>query len=483
MNTAFASAIELARGVRDGETSARDLLEMYLDRVARFNPAINAVVEELADSARAQADAADAELAASGPRGPLHGVPMTIKEAFDLVGTPSTWGMPALRDNMAETNAVAVERLIAAGAVIFGKTNVPLLLADWQSFNEIHGTCNNPWDLERVPGGSSGGSAAALAAGLTGLELGSDIGASIRNPAHYCGVFGHKPSYGIVPLEGQRYPGSVNDPDIAVAGPMARSAADLALSLDILAGVSGDDAAGWRLELPKPRNTELSDFKVGVMLSDPNCVQDSELTDQLQATIDTLAKAGVKVDDGAKPAIDTTESHRIYLTLLRAATTARLPRAAFEQHLAAAAVRDAEDFSYLAMVDRAAALYHRDWIAANEARGRLRRAWAAFFEDYDLLLCPVAASAAFPHNQEGLRGERTILIDGEPQLDVDQLFWAGLSGVVFLPGTSAPAGLTRSGLPVGLQIVAPYLEDHTGIEFARLMELEIGGFQPPPGYE
>ncbi|MCP5373247.1 MAG: amidase [Hyphomicrobiales bacterium] len=483
MDLAFAPAQELARRVRDRETTARDLLEMYLDRVARLNPAVNAVVELRADAARAEADAADAELAGAGPRGPLHGVPMTVKESFDLAGTPTTWGMPALRDNRPETTALAVQRLQAAGAVVFGKTNVPLMLADWQSFNDIHGTCNNPWDPARGPGGSSGGAAAALAAGLTGLELGSDIGASIRNPAHYCGVYGHKPTYGVVPVEGQRFPGAVTDPDIAVAGPLARAAEDLAVSLDVTAGPGSADAAAWRLDLPRPRKTDLSQFRVGVMLTDPNCDQDSELTDRLQTTVDTLARAGVQVDDRARPPLDTTESHRVYLTLLRAATHSRLPREVFERHREAAAARADDDFSYAAMVDRAASLHHRDWIATNEARGRLRLAWAEFFRDYDLLLCPAAASAAFPHDHEGERADRTILIDGQPRLGVDQLFWAGLPGVVFLPATVAPAGLTRSGLPCGLQIVGPYLEDHTCIEFARLMAGAVGGFQPPPGYD
>jgi amidase len=390
--------------------------------------------------------------------------------------------VPELKDNTASQNSVVVDRLLAAGAVLFGKTNVPLMLGDWQSFNDIYGTTNNPWALERTPGGSSGGAAAALAAGLTGLETGSDIGASIRNPAHYCGVFGHKPTYDIVPLRGQNLPGVVTIPDIAVAGPLARSAGDLDLALGVIAGPDDPDAAAWRLDLPPSPKTALEDFKVGVLLTDPNCVQAGELTDQLQNTVDALARAGVQVDAHALPEIDTNRAHQVYLLLLRAETTARLPQEQFERHRERAAERGPGDASYQAIVDRAASQYHRDWLRVHEERNRMRLRWAAFFEDYDLLLCPTAASAAFPHNHGGERADRTTLIDGSEELTVDQLFWAGLSSVVYLPSTVAPAGLTRSGLPCGLQIVGPYLGDRTCIAFAELMEKQIGGFVPPPGY-
>jgi len=188
---AFAPALSLASKIRRREISALELLEFYLQRVEKYNPSLNAVILIQREKAQQRAKSADTALARGEVWGPLHGVPMTVKERFDWVGSPSTWENPVYKHNYPQRDAVAVERLQAAGAVIFGKTNVPLMLADWQSFNEIYGTTNNPWDLTRVPGGSSGGAAAALAAGLTGLELGSDIGASIRNPAHYCGVFGH----------------------------------------------------------------------------------------------------------------------------------------------------------------------------------------------------------------------------------------------------------------------------------------------------
>ena len=205
-NLAFAPALSLASKIRHKDMSARELLEFYLQRVEHYNPRLNAIIFRQDEKARQRADAADAALARGEVWGPLHGVPMTIKESFDWVGSPSTWGNPVYQHNYPQRDAVAVERLQTAGAIVFGKTNVPLMLVDWQSFNDVYGTTNNPWDLTRVPGGSSGGAAAALAAGLTGLELGGDIGGSIRNPAHYCGVFGHKPTYGIVPSAGSRPP-------------------------------------------------------------------------------------------------------------------------------------------------------------------------------------------------------------------------------------------------------------------------------------
>ena len=230
----FRSATELGRLLRNRKISAVALLEQCLDQFAKHNGVLNAVVVTDIDRAKKAARAADRRLKAGKPIGPFDGVPMTAKESFDWTGTPSTWGDPRSRDNIASSDAVAIARLTGAGAVIYGKTKVPLMLADWQSFNAIYGTTNNPWDITRSPGGSSGGSAVALATGMSALEIGSDIGASIRNPAHYCGVYGHKPTYGIVPYRGHLLPGVVQPGDITVAGPLARSARDLAAMVKIL---------------------------------------------------------------------------------------------------------------------------------------------------------------------------------------------------------------------------------------------------------
>src|SRR5262249_26926150 len=266
---------------------------------------------------------ADRALAKGDVWGPLHGVPMTLKESYDVVGLPTTWGMPEHKNNIATRNALAVDRLLGAGVVLFGKTNVPLLLADWQSYNDIYGTTNNPWDVRLPPGGSSGGAAAALAAGLTGLEAGSDIGSSIRNPAHFCGVFGHKPTYGLCPPRGHALPGRVSYADISVIGPLARSADDLDLPLAAMAGPEGSEA-GVQVKLPAPRKKNLREFKTGVMLDDPNAEVDVSVKDRLQALADFLGRNKAKVSDRAQPDIDTTHFNRVFIAMLRAATSGRL---------------------------------------------------------------------------------------------------------------------------------------------------------------
>lgn len=478
---AFDTATSLAAALRDGSVGSLELLDHYLARVEKFNPRLNALIWTDVEGARERAREADAARAKGESWGPLHGLPMTFKESYDIAGAPTTWGLPEYKDTKAQRHSLAVQRFVDAGAIPFGKTNVPVMLADWQSFNPVYGTTNNPWDLSRTPGGSSGGSAAALAAGLTGLEAGSDIGASIRNPAHYCGVFGHKPTWGICPPRGHALPGVVVPSDISVIGPLARGADDLDLALSIMAGPDEIDGAGWRLELPPPRGESLKDLRIAVMLDHQCAESDGEMLDVLQALVDRLAAEGAKVDDRARPAIDLYRQHEVYVTLLRAATSGRLAPDLFEKHLRDAE-RLADDKSYYAMMARANTMRHRDWHRWNNERGQMRLAWAEFFRDWDVLLCPVGASAAWPHDQAGDRAQRTIVVNGKKVSTTDQMFWAGIGGVVFLPSTAAPAGLTKSGLPVGIQILAPHLHDRTAIHVARLIERTCGGFVPPPGY-
>lgn len=479
---AFASAHDLAARIRSGEIRSREVLELYIERTKRFNPALNAIIATDLDGARAAADAADAAVARGEISGPLHGVPMTFKESYDAAGMVTTWGLEELRDNVAAVDSVPVARLRAAGAVVFGKTNVPVMLADWQSYNPVYGSTNNPWDLSRTPGGSSGGSAAALAAGLTGLEAGSDIGASIRNPAHYCGVYGHKPTWGILPPRGHALPGVVAPADISVIGPLARSAEDLEIALDIMAGPHGLDAACWRLDLPAATQRAPGDFRVAVVLEDQNVDQDTVLTDALQRAIDALAAKGMTVVTGAKPAFDTREAHQLYVRLLRAATSGRVSDAEMERQRALLAEAGEDDESYVVEAARGNTMLHRDWLKLNNRRTQMREEWQALFDDVDLLLCPVASTTAFPHDQEGERVNRKIIVNNKSVPVTDQLFWAGYTGAFHLPSTVAPVGLASDGLPVGLQIVAPHGHDKRAIAFAKMMERELGGFTPPPGY-
>jgi amidase len=480
--TPFRSAKELAAEIRRKKIGCLELLDLYLSRVEKHNSALNAIIVTDVENARKRARAADRALARKQVWGPLHGVPMTIKESYDVVGMPTTWGVPELKDNVPPRNALTVDRLLGAGVVLFGKTNVPIYLADYQSYNAIYGTTNNPWNLSRAPGGSSGGSAAALAAGLTGIDAGSDIGSSIRNPAHYCGVYGHKPTFGIVPPRGQALPGRLAPTDIDVIGPMGRSAEDLEIGLGIMAGPDEIDAVGYRLALPSPRQKALRDFKVAVMLTDPSAEVDAPVQEKVQAVAEFLAKKRAKVSGKARPDIDTSEAQRVYVHLLRAATSGRQTQEEFDKNLQAVRGVSANDASYYARMLRGNTGLHRDWLAANEARHEMRWKWAEFFKEWDLLLCPAAASAAFPHDQQGERWERTIEVNGHRVPTTDQLFWAGYSGMAYLPSTVAPAGFTKSGLPVGVQIIGPQYGDRTCIQMARLLEREYQGFVPPPDY-
>ena len=477
----FRSATSLAAAINKREISAAELLELFLARIDALNPKLNAVIWMAADRARARAKRADEALARGEVWGPLHGVPMTIKESFQWDGSPTTWGMPEWRDNCPVESALVVDRLEKSGVVVFGKTNVPPMLADWQSSNPIYGTTNNPWNVDLIPGGSSGGSAAALAAGLTGCEGGSDIGASIRNPAHYCGVFGLKPSYGLLPSRRHAVPGSYAAADISAVGPMARGAADLDVMLMAMAGPDEIEEACWRAELPVHPAGRLSELRVAAKLDDPNREIDAEYRTCLDRFVASLQAAGAKVAY-AEPSVDTKRLHEIYVLLLRAATSARTPEQDIERWTAQLAKLGREAEPYLDFMVRGNRMSHRDWLILNNERQKLRYAFRDFFRDWDVFLCPAAASAAWPHDQSGERWQRKIQVNGAPVPTTDQLFWAGYSGVVYLPSVVGPAGLTRTGLPVGYQAIADFGHDRTALVFARLVEREIGGFSHPPGF-
>jgi amidase len=478
---AYTTAGELARKIRARETSAREATEMYIDRIERLDGAINAVVVRDFERARAAADAADKALAAGRPTGPLHGVPMTLKESYDIAGLPTTWGIPEMRGNIAASDSEVARRYRNAGAVLLGKTNVPRELADFQSYNDIYGTTNNPWDVTRTPGGSSGGSAAALAAGFVALESGSDIGGSIRNPAHFCGVYGHKPTWNIVPPQGHGLPGMLAPPDLAVVGPLARSAEDLALALGVVAGADPLNAPGWQLNLPKPAKRSLAEYRVAVWPTDERAPVDAEVADRTQQLADRLARLGAKVSDQARPAVDLDLSHETYLYTLYGVVAAGTPEEQFRANVAAVAAMDPNDRSNEAMMARAGVQHHRDWLRYNNIRERIRMAWRAFFDEWDILICPQMATAAFTQDQSPFQG-RTLTVNNEVQAYFRQAFWSGVITVAYLPSTVFPTGPSRAGLPIGLQAVSAEYNDYTCIDFARLLAQELGGFVPPPGY-
>ena len=481
---AFRSATALTAALGRGEIGARELLDHYLDRVERLNPRVNAVVTLDVEGARRAADTADTSRARGGTLGPLHGLPMTVKDTLETAGVRTTAGAPILAGYVPERDATAVARLRAAGAVIFGKTNTPAFAADAQTSNPVFGTTRNPWDASRAAGGSSGGSAVAVAAGFAAAELGSDIGGSIRNPAHYCGVYGHKPTHGIVPLRGHipGLPGSLAETDLAVVGPLARSADDLTLLMDVVAGPDESRATAWSLALPPPRRRALRDFRVAAWLDDAFCPIDDEVRAHLEAAVAAVRATGARVDDRARPVPDLGAAFRCYERLLLPIVAAGLPPEEFAGVVRVAEEASADDVRPEVLSARAITLRHRDWLAADEERARLRAAWATFFRDYDVLLCPIEPVAAIPHDTEGPVAARVIQVNGRPRPYLDQIVWAGLVTMALLPATVAPVGRTRGGLPVGVQIVGPYLEDRTPIECARLLAEVVGGYEPPPGF-
>ncbi|MEE3327542.1 MAG: amidase [Myxococcota bacterium] len=481
MSVEFLSASELSKMLRKREIGSRELTDLYIERIERLDGDINAVVVRDFERAREAADAADRALAEGREGGPLHGLPMTIKEAYDIEGLPTTWGIPAFKDNVATQDAETVRRLKAAGAHFIGKTNVPMNLADFQSYNDIYGTTHNPWDPSRVPGGSSGGSAAALAAGFGALESGSDIGGSIRNPAHFCGVYGHKPTWNIVPQQGHSLPGMLSTPDIAVVGPRARSAEDLALCLDIVAGPEPLSSPGWKLDLPRPTAKKLSDYRVALWPTDPLAPVAHEVSDRVQDLGDRLAGLGAQVSDVARPALDPAESHEVYLYMLNGVMASGLTEEDIAQFEAQAATLDPQDKSTDAIMCRAAVQKHRDWLHYDNRRERLRMVWREFFSDWDILICPQVATAAFEHDHRPFP-LRELSVDGRPQPYFQQLFWAGLPTVSYLPSTVFPTGPSGEGLPIGLQAIGAEYNDHICIDFARLLADEWGGFVAPPGY-
>jgi len=478
----FSSAIELLGRLRAGEVSSRELLESYLKRIERHNPGLNAIVTLDAARARSRADAADARRAGGGAAGALHGLPATIKDGFETANLRTTCGAPVYSKHVPAVNADAVQRLEEAGTVVFGKTNVPIHAGDLQSYNVLFGATNNPWNASRTCGGSSGGATAAVAAGMTAFELGSDIGGSIRIPAHFCGVYGHKPSYGAIPLRGHvpPPPGSLSAPDMAVAGPIARSAEDLALLLGVLADADGPDVASWKPILPAPRARRLQDFRVALWLNDPALPIDDEVNAAIDVAVQALRKAGVKVDQAARPGMTLSENFDDYLRLLWPVTTAQLSDKAFARVQEAG--RGADPDGVHGRLARYSSAGHREWLRLNEKREVIRTRWRAFFERYDVLLCPVGPVCAFAHDHSEDLIARTIVVNGQRRWYWEQLAWISLATLAYLPATAAPIGRSRGGLPVGMQIIGPYFEDRSCIEFAKLLADVAGGFEAPPNF-
>jgi amidase len=454
-------AVKQAAAIRAGKLSSRNLLELYLDRIERLNGDVNAVVTLDTDRAREAAMAADELMTLGADVGPLHGLPCTIKDAIETEGIRSTGGAKELADHVPTEDAPAVARLKAAGAIVFGKTNLPKWSSDIQTYNELFGVTNNPWARDRITGGSSGGSAAAVAAGFTSFELGTDIGGSVRIPSHCCGVYGLKPTWGVIPQRGylDHPTGGTIDVDINVFGPIARSADDLDLLLTPLAGPDPERAVAWRLELPLAEERSLADLDIGIWFDDDAAFVDDEYREMLGATADRLADAGARVHD-SHPDVQFAEQMGAFMTLIGGAIAPTL----------AAGTEDDVGPSHLA------------YLRADMLRHDLRRVWHDWFEHHDLLLCPAMATPAIPHDHEGTIMERSVEVDGTTRSHLDLLSWLGFVGVLGLPAVVAPIGRTAANLPVGMQIVAPWYHERRAIRAAQLMTPVVGGYDCPPGF-
>jgi len=482
----FKTAVELSSALAAKKISAVELAQEAIGRIERHDGKINAICVRDFSRALEAARAADAARARGDTR-PLLGIPLTVKESYNVAGLPTTWGFPAQKDFVPAEDALAITRVKDAGGVILGKTNVPIGLGDWQSYNDLYGTTNNPFDLGRTPGGSSGGSAAALAAGYGALSLGSDLGGSLRVPAFHCGVYAHKPTFALVPSRGHTpptLPPLPFDRDLAVIGPMARSALDLALLLEVVAGPDPIEAGkAYKLALPPPRHDQLKNFRVLLIDTDPVMPPAASVRSAIDKLAANLGKAGLDVARASPLLPDFAASSRLYMRLLTSFLSGSFEPENYERSRKAAEQLAPGDTSLAAERLRGIALSHRDWIMADGARARLRAQWRELFKTFDAVICPVMPTPAYPHDHSDEQESRRINIDGKDYVYPDQLAWPGIASLPGLPATAIPIGLSPEGLPLGVQIVGPWLEDRTPLKLAELIEREFGGFVPPPMFD
>jgi amidase len=482
----FQTATDLSAALAAKKVSAVELAKDAIARIERHDAKINAICVRDFERALEAAREADAALG-RGEKRALLGLPLTVKESYNIAGLPTTWGIPPQKNFVPGEDALSITRVKDAGGVILGKTNVPLGLGDWQSYNEIYGVTNNPYDLGRTPGGSSGGSSAALAAGYGPLSLGSDIGGSLRVPAFHCGVYAHKPTYALAPSRGHTpppFPPLPLDRDLAVIGPMARCAADLSLLLDVIAGPDPLEAGkAYRLELPAPRHDALRDFRVVVIDTDRVMPTDSVVHSSIEQLAGNLDRAGVRIERHSQLLPDFAASTALYMRMLMSFLAASFPPDVYAGAQAAAQAIPPSDTSLGAERLRGIAMSHRDWVMADGARARLRAQWRELFKQYDAVICPIMPTPAYKHDHSPEQESRRIHIDGKPYVYPDQLSWPGIATLPGLPSTAIPTGFSPEGLPVGVQILGPWLEDRTTIKLAELIEREFGGFKPPPMFD
>ncbi|MCX7364927.1 MAG: amidase [Alphaproteobacteria bacterium] len=479
MDPCFETATRLARAIRNGRLSAREATEAHLERIARLNGPINALVVVDRDGALKAARAADRVRAKKGAKlGPLHGVPITIKEAFDVAGLATTSSHPPLKDNIASADASLVARLRAAGAVILGKTNVPELCADFQTESPLFGITRNAWDERRTAGGSTGGGAAAVAARLSPLELGSDIGGSVRNPAHYNGIFSLKPTEWRVPSRGHvpDLPGVTRTVRyMGVFGPLARSVEDLETALRIVAGPDGNEAEAAPVPIGPAPALAAKGLRIAVLDSNPLVRVSSDTAAVIEATARLLAKAGAKVKHAAPEGLDWQQSWDDWSDLFQYLVRALQPLGERERFMAKIGSPDPSVRS----VARAARLDMAEFFAVLDRRDRTIRACETFLDGYDAWLMPVMPDAAFIRQKPSV----PLMIDGVAH----PYFFAGtsynyLANFTGQPSIVLPCGFSREGLPIGLQLVGKRWGEANLLGVAKALERLLPPCPVPPSY-
>jgi amidase len=478
----FLSAAEAANEIRMKNISSFELTQMILERIKKYNPKINAIILLIEEQALERAREADAALAKGENWGVFHGVPITIKDSFQIEGVATTAGAPFLKDYIPDNDATAVARLKKSGAVILGHTNVPFMLSDHQSFNEIYGRTNNPWNLDRTPGGSTGGGAAAVTAGLSYLSIGSDIGGSIRVPAHFCGIFGHKPTVDLIPQRGHipPVPGTPPSPssELPVAGPLARSAEDLRLALSVCGGPDTPENIAYSWKLPEPRKKELKQYKIKYVINHPDCPVSSEISPLMEQAIQEFKNHGLQIDEGWPEDVNPAEQYLNYLYLLMGAMSMGLPNEEIERMKA---IPSSQRTPSQSLQIQAISDSHIQYNKMESNRLRARMIWQKFFREYDAFILPTAFVPAFPHTTKPWEERLLDTPEGQRPFN-DMLFWISFATHTGLPASVFPIGVSKTGLPVGLQVIGPFLEDATPIDIAGKFNEILGGIQHPQGY-
>lgn len=486
----YRPAHELVEELRNGTLTSEAVTQHFLDQIRRHNDRINAVVTLDEQQALTQARAADEKRAAGATLGPLHGLPLTLKDTWEVAGMTCTAGAPALRNHQPQQHADVVQRLEDAGAIIIGKTNVPIYATDLQSYNKLFGVSNNPYHTDHTPGGSSGGAAAALAAGMTPLEVGSDLAGSIRTPAHFCGVFGHKPSRALVSFRGHipGPPGTQSRPDLAEGGPLARNAKDLQLLLEVIAGPTPLDSRSWTINMEPAALSSLDQARVGHWLEDPLCPIEQELTDGYRTLGRELEQRGALVAQARHPLLDLEHILPPYFNLLGSLLSTSLKPAQRRQMLWVARLE--KWLKLLGPLTAFVGEYGRgvnqpvhQWVAVSETREKMRAEIGSLFDEFDVLLTPVTPTTAIRHDHSHPVFKRRIAVAGQPRAYMDQFCWIAFATLLGLPATSVPVGRSREGLPFNVQVIGAPGRDLTTLRFAELLEQEgLAGFTPPEGF-